>query len=247
MEEQIKGEKNPDLSAAKRKQRCQSSGSYEKDMNKFFTIIYHNINRLHEEKTPIRKSSSEPDQLELCETQERPLMENSVHRFGRRHSDFALHLQRSNCSKGSTRKVAFDDTLTEKSGKSLTEPHQQELYGTQELPFMENGFSGIHRSGRRRHSDFALLVSQLERSNYSKDSNRKVAFADTLTEKSRKSSSEPHQQELYRTQKPPFMEDSVSGIYRSRRRRHSDFTRSSQLGGSVPTVLKISNERWPTH
>ena len=235
MEEQTRGEKNPDSWAAKRKQRCRNSssaGSYEKDMNKFLTIIYHNINRLHEEKTPIRKSSSEPDQLELCGTQEQPLMENSVHRFGGRHSDFALHLsqsERSNCPKDSNRKVAFADTSTEKSRKSFSEPHQQELYGTQEPPFMENSVSGIRRFGRR-HSDFALRWSQLERSNCPKDSNRKVAFADTLTEKSRKSCSGPHQQELCGTQKPPFMDDSVSGIHRFGRRRHSDFAlRLSQL------------------
>ena len=122
MEEQIKGEKlNPDSSGATRKQRCRNSGSYEKDMNKFLTIIYHNINRLHEEKTTIRKSCSEPHQLEQCGTQEPPSMANSVsgiHRSGRRHSDFALRLsqlERSNSPKDFKRKVAFADTLTEES------------------------------------------------------------------------------------------------------------------------------------
>ena len=190
MEEQTRGEKNPDSWAAQRKQRCRNSGSYEKDMNKFLTIIYHNINRLHEEKTAIRKrSSSEFDQLELCGTQEPPLTENSVsgvHRFGRRHSDFVLHLsaqlERSNYPKDFNRKVAFADTLTEKSRKCSSEPHQQELYGTQKPPFMENCVSGIHRFGRR-HSDFALRLSQLERSSSPKDFKRKVV--DTLTEKSK--------------------------------------------------------------
>ena len=183
MEEQLRGEKNPDSSAAKRKQRCQSSGSYEKDMNKFLTIIYHNINRLHEEKTPIRKrSSSEPDQLELCGAQEPPMAKN---RFGRRHSDFALHLSaqlgRSTCPKDFIRKVAFADTLKEKSRTSSSEPHQQELYRTQKPPFMEDSVSGIHRFHRRQHSDFTRS-SQLERSNSPKDFKRKVA--DRLTEKS---------------------------------------------------------------
>ena len=189
MAEQIKGEKNPDSCGTKRKQRCRNSDSYEKDMNKFLTIIYHNINRLHEEKTPMRKSCSEPHQLELCGTQEPPLTENSVsriHRFGRRHSDFALPLsqvERSNCPKDFKRKVAFADTLTEKSRKSCSEPHQLELCRTQELPFMENSVSGIYMSGRR-HSDFALPLSQLERSNCPKDFKRKAAFSDTLTEES---------------------------------------------------------------
>ena len=188
---EVKGEKNLDSCGAKRKQRCRNSGSYEKDMNRFLTIIYHNINRLHEEKTPIRKSSSEPHQLELCGTQEPPLMENSVsgiHRSRRRHSDFALplsQLERSNCPKDFKRKVAFADALTEKSRKSCSEPPQLELNGTQEPPLMENSVSapGIHRFGRR-HSDFALPLSQLERSNSPKDLKRKVAFADTLTEES---------------------------------------------------------------
>ena len=190
MEEQIKGEKNPDSCGAKRKQRCRNSGSYEKDMNKFLTIIYHNINRLHEEKTPMRKSCSEPHQLELCGTQGSLLTGNSVsgmiHRSGRRHSDFALplsQLERSNCPKDFKRKVAFADTLTEKSRKSCSEHRQLELCGTQEQQFMENSVSGIHMSGRR-HSDFALSLSQLERSNCSKDSKRNVAFSDTLTEES---------------------------------------------------------------
>lgn len=189
MEEQIRGEKNPDSCGAKRKQRFRNSGSYEKDMNKFLTIIYHNINRLHEEKTPIRKSSSEPHELELCGTQERTLMENSVsgiQRFGRRHSDFALRLsqlERSNCPKDFNRKVAFADTLTEKSRKSYSEPHQQELYGTHEPQFKENSVSGTHMFGRP-YSDFALRLSQLELSNSPKDLKRKVAFTDTLTEES---------------------------------------------------------------
>lgn len=190
MEEQIKEEKNPDSCGGKGKQRRRNSGSYEKDMNKFLTIIYHNINRLHEEKTPMRKSSSEPHQLKLCGTQESPLTESSVsgiHRSGRRHSDFALplsQLERSNCSKDFKRKVAFADTLTEKSRKSYSEHHQLELCGTQESTFIESSVSGIHMYGRR-HSDFALSSSsQLERSNCTKDLKRKVAFSDTLTEES---------------------------------------------------------------
>jgi len=121
MEEQRKGEEIPDSSGAKRKQRCRNSSTYEKDMNKFLTIIYHNINRLHEEKTPIRRSYSEPYHLELCGTQESPFMENSVsgiHRSGRRHSDFALRLsqlERSYSPKNLKRKVAFADTLKEES------------------------------------------------------------------------------------------------------------------------------------
>jgi len=122
MEEQTKGEKNPDASGTKIKQRRRNSGSYEKDMNKFLTIIYHNINRLHEDKTTITKSCSEPHQLQLCGTQEPPFMESSVsgiHRSGRRHSDFGprlSQLERSNSSnKDFKRKVAFADTLTEES------------------------------------------------------------------------------------------------------------------------------------
>ena len=138
----------------------------------------------------MRKSCSEPHQLELCGTQELPLTENSVsgiHRSGRRHSDFALplsQLERSNCPKDFKRKVAFADTLTEKSSKSCSEHHQEELFGTQESPFMEKSVSRIHMSGRR-HSDFALSsLSQSERSNCPKDFKRKVAFSGTLKEES---------------------------------------------------------------
>ena len=46
---------NLDLKIAKRKQRCRSSNAYERDMNKFLTIIYHNINRLREDKMPMKE------------------------------------------------------------------------------------------------------------------------------------------------------------------------------------------------
>lgn len=124
MDEKNCGKQISDLREAKRKQRCRSpSNTYERDMNKFLTIIYHNINRLHEDKMPMRKSFSEPQHLELCGTQEPPIacIENSVSvvsRFGRRHSDFALPLPQSERSYGPKtfkRKVVFSDTVTEES------------------------------------------------------------------------------------------------------------------------------------
>ena len=119
MEDEKKGRQIADSREAKRKQRCRNSNTYEQDMNRFLTIIYHNINRLHEDKVPVRKSFSEPRHLELCGTQEPPCLEKSIpvtNRFGRRHSDFALHLSQSErfySPKAFKRKVVFSDTLTE--------------------------------------------------------------------------------------------------------------------------------------
>lgn len=120
MEETKEGKQVP---GSKRKQRRQSSNKYERDMNKFLTIIYHNINRLHEDKIQVTKTFSVPHHLDLCGTQEPPpFMENYsvpvINRLSRRHSDFTLPLsqsERSNSPKTLKRKVVFSDTLTEES------------------------------------------------------------------------------------------------------------------------------------
>lgn len=128
MDEKDKDKRMPDSRGAKKKQlhRNNSSNTYEKDMNKFLTIIYHNVNRLQEDKKPLRRTFSEPHQLKLCSgaPAEQSFMENSVpaaHRDVRRHSDFVLHTSQSEHSyspKTFKRKVAFSDTLMEESNLS---------------------------------------------------------------------------------------------------------------------------------
>ena len=122
METEKKHKSPVDSREAKRKRRRGSSNTYEKDMNKFLTIIYHNIHRLHEEKMPLmRRSCSEPHQLQLCGTPEGSdsSIENSiptVHRFPRRYSDFVLQSSQSEYShspKALKRKVVFSDIVPE--------------------------------------------------------------------------------------------------------------------------------------
>ena len=111
----------PDSRKAKRKERRGSRDTYEKDMNKFFTIIYHNIYRLHDEKIPTIRRGSEPRQVQLCGVLERPSMNSGTHlptehRFPRRNSDFTLQSSHSKYFSSPTalkRRVEFSDTFVE--------------------------------------------------------------------------------------------------------------------------------------
>ena len=90
-------------------------------MNKFFTIIYHNIYRLHDEKIPTIRSGSELRQLQLCGVLERPSMNSGTHlptehRFPRRNSDFTTQSSHSKYFSSPTalkRRVEFSDTFVE--------------------------------------------------------------------------------------------------------------------------------------
>ena len=121
MEKERKKQTGPDSRKAKRKERRGSRDTYEKDMNKFFTIIYHNIYRLHDEKIPTIRSGSELRQLQLCGVLERPSMNSGTHlptehRFPRRNSDFTMQSSHSKYFSSSTalkRRVEFSDTFLE--------------------------------------------------------------------------------------------------------------------------------------
>ena len=121
MEKERKKQIGPDSRKAKRKERRGSRDTYEKDMNKFFTIIYHNIYRLHDEKIPTIRRGSEPRQLQLCGVLERPSMNSGTHlptehRFPRRNSDFTLQSSHSKYFSSPTalkRRVEFSDTFVE--------------------------------------------------------------------------------------------------------------------------------------
>lgn len=122
MDEGRKKQNRPGSRKAKRKDRQGSRNTYEKDMNKFFTIIYHNIYRLHDEKiSSIRGSSSEPRHLQLYGTSERPFMQSDAHlptehRIAGRNSDFTLESSHSEYFSSPTscnKRVVFSDTLAE--------------------------------------------------------------------------------------------------------------------------------------
>lgn len=85
----------PDSRKAKRKERRGSRDTYGKDMNKFFTIIYHNIYRLHDEKIPTIRRGSEPRQLQLCGVLERPSMNSGVYLLS---TDFPEEILISRCN-----------------------------------------------------------------------------------------------------------------------------------------------------
>ena len=73
----------------KGKQRCRTSTSYEKDMNKFLTIIYHNIKRLQDDKKGIERSGSE---LRGTTPERRILLDNrDVCKLDRTHFDLPQH------------------------------------------------------------------------------------------------------------------------------------------------------------
>ena len=103
----------------KGRERCHASTSYEKDMNKFFTIIYHNIKRLQDDKKGLKKSDSVPHQLKLCGAPEsislhteNQVTDQDVCHLGRAHSDFLAQLPRDYCSPTSfKRKVTFSNQL----------------------------------------------------------------------------------------------------------------------------------------
>ena len=83
-------------------------------MNKFLTIIYHNIKRLQDDKKGIKRSDSVPHQLKLCGAPESiPLQtENQVTDVcepSRAQSDFPLQLPQDSFS--SKRKVTFSIPL----------------------------------------------------------------------------------------------------------------------------------------
>lgn len=105
---------------ARDKQRLRVSNSYKKDMNKFLTIIYHNINRLQEDKPTMRRSASEPNQLKLdVATEKKPFMEHSVSGtayklVSRTHSDSSQYAEYDCCStKPLKGKVSFSKPLTQ--------------------------------------------------------------------------------------------------------------------------------------
>lgn len=95
----------------KGKQRCRTSTSYEKDTNKFLTIIYHNIKRLQDEKKGIERSGSVAHQLKLCGTtpERRISLENrDVRKLDRAHFYLPQHSCGSQLFK---RKVTFSNPV----------------------------------------------------------------------------------------------------------------------------------------
>lgn len=94
------------------KQRCRTSTSYEKNMNKFLTIIYHNINRLQEDKAAIKRSDSGPYQLKD------KMSVSTVYQLARSHSSLSLHSAQVEYARSPTsfkRKVTFSNLQTKQT------------------------------------------------------------------------------------------------------------------------------------
>ena len=104
----------------KGRERCHTSAYYEKDMNKFLTIIYHNIKRLQDDKKGMERSDSvPPHRLKLCGAPEsislhteNQVTDQGVRHLGPAHSDLLSQLPQDYCSPTSfKRKVTFNNPL----------------------------------------------------------------------------------------------------------------------------------------
>ena len=105
----------------KGRERCHTSVFYEKDMNKFLTIIYHNIKRLQDDKKGIKRSDSVPHQLKLCGAPESISLQTELNQVTDQadvcqlpwpYSDFLPQVPQDYCSPTSfKRKVTFNNPL----------------------------------------------------------------------------------------------------------------------------------------
>lgn len=102
----------------KGKQGCTISPSYQREMNRFLTIIYHNITRLEEDKKAVNTNHGVEHQLEQCGTPERTTLKLQRQNSApvgysldwRTHPDILLRSSKCPCSsKSFKRKVTFSN------------------------------------------------------------------------------------------------------------------------------------------